>query len=330
MSLQKFSFAENFGLGMENKKLSKLQKWYLKYTDKAAYLAYKQKLKQLQEEKHEAFLEQSFIQSSLALQHPSLHSSDNPFVSFKHSGNSGDIIYSFPAVFALSQGKDVHFFLHAHQPINNRNLYHPLGNVMLNDKMIEMLKPLLLYQPNIKVVEHFNEQAVDYNLDLIRDYSFYLDRSSIVRWYFLIFGVSYDSSQPWLIAPKDEQYKDCIVIARSHRYRSPVVDYRFLKKYPNKLFLGLEDEYNDMKATVGDLAYQPVNDFLQMATIINSCKLFIGNQSFPFSLAEGLKAKRLLEVYYKTPNVIVEGKGANDFMYQPQFEYAVQRLLHEV
>ena len=66
-----------------------------------------------------------------------------------------------------------------------------------------------------------------------------------------------------------------------------------------------------------------------MATIINSCRLFIGNQSFPFSVAEGLKANRLLEVYPKAPNVIVEGAGANDFIYQPQFEYAVERLLNE-
>ena len=108
-----------------------------------------------------------------------------------------------------------------------------------------------------------------------------------------------------------------------------MVDYGFLKKYPDKLFIGIEEEYEDMKQVLPDLQFKPVNDFLEMATIINSCKLFIGNQSFPFSIAEALKVTRLLESYYKVPNVIVDGPGGNDFLYQPQFEYAVKRLYEE-
>ena len=137
---------------MDNRTLSTLRKWYLKYTDKQAYLAYKQKLRQLKHKEQEKLLEQKFVQSSLSLQHPSLVGPEKNFVSFKHSGNSGDIIYSLPAMLALSQEKDIHVYLHANQPINNMNLNHPLGNVMLNNKMIEMLKPLLLFQP--KICEH--------------------------------------------------------------------------------------------------------------------------------------------------------------------------------
>jgi hypothetical protein len=198
---------------------------------------------------------------------------------------------------------------------------------MLNNKIVEMLTPLLLHQPQIAVVEKYNTQPVDYDLDEFRTYTFLQDRGSISRWYFNVYGISYNTSQPWLVAPRNEQYTNKIIIARSHRYRSLVVDYSFLKKYPNKLFVGVQEEYEDMKKVLPDLEYKPVNDFLEMATIINSCKLFIGNQSFPFSLAEALKVKRLLEVYYKAPNVVVEGEGANDFIYQPQFEYAVKRLL---
>ena len=84
-----------------------------------------------------------------------------------------------------------------------------------------------------------------------------------------------------------------------------------------------------MKQVLPDLRFQPVTNFLEMAGIINSCKLFIGNQSFPFSIAEALKVTRLLESYYRVPNVIVEGPGGNDFLYQPQFEYAVRRLYEQ-
>jgi hypothetical protein len=199
---------------------------------------------------------------------------------------------------------------------------------MLNKKMAAMLKPLLLHQPQIEIADEYNEEQVDYNLDDFRKYKYFLS-PNITRWYFTVYGITYNTCQPWLVAPVDEYYKQTLVIARSHRYRSPVIDYRFLTQYPNKIFLGVEEEYKEMKASIPDLQYKPVKDFLEMATIINSCRLFIGNQSFPFSLAEALKVNRLLEVYFKIPNVIVEGKGANDFMFQPQFEYAVSRLYNE-
>lgn len=302
---------------MEHKKLSSLQKWYLKYTNRPAYNAYKLRLR-----------EDEFYEHASTFQHPPLDHPYKEITRFVHSGNAGDIIYSLPAVYELSKKGKAHFYLQVNQPHEQDFHFHPLGAVMLNDKMVEMLKPLLLYQPQIEVAETYTGQPVDYNLDDFRKYKYFLP-TSIIRWYFTVYGISYDTCRPWLTAPKDEQFKNAIVIARSHRYRSPLIDYSFLKNYPNKIFIGVPEEYEDMKTMVPDLAFHPVKDFLEMATIINSCRLFIGNQSFPFSVAEALKVTRLLEVYYKVPNVVVEGKGANDFMYQPQFEYSVKRLYNQ-
>jgi len=303
---------------MEYRKLSKLQMWYLKYTNRTAYIAYKRMLQDYE-----------FFHRTASVQHPPMTHLYKEVTTFKHSGNSGDIIYALPAALELSKKGKAHFYLQVDQQAEYSFNYHPLGNVMMSDKMIGFLAPLLLYQPQIEKVQAFHGEAVDYDLDAFRHYSFHLDRGSITRWYFNVFGISYDTSQPWLIAPKDEQYAQNIVIARSHRYRSPLIDYSFLKQYPNKLFVGVQEEYEDMKKILPDLVFKPVKDFLEMATVINSCRLFIGNQSFPFALAEALKVKRLLEVYYKIPNVVVEGKGANDFIYQPQFEYSVKRLLKD-
>lgn len=314
---------------MEYRELSKLRRWYLKYTNKAAYRTYKESRQAHLQHLYEQEQEAKFVATIASLKHVVPPLSPAATTGFKHSGNSGDIVYSLPAVFALSGSGRANLYLHAHQPIENKSLYHPLGNVMLNERMIAMLKPLLLHQPQIAAVEPFTGQAIDYDLDTFRRYGFYLDRGSIVRWYFLVYGTGCNTALPWLTAPKNEEYKDHIVIARSHRYRSPVVDYGFLNRYPKKLFLGIEEEYEDMKKVVHDLDYRPVTDFLEMAAIVNGCKMFIGNQSFPFSLAEALKVPRLLEVYYKAPNVIVEGEGGNDFMFQPQFEYAVERLYKE-
>jgi hypothetical protein len=302
---------------MEHQKLTTLQKWYLKYTNRPAYNDYKMRLK-----------EQAFYDHAASFQHPSLKHPYKQITGFLHSGNSGDIIYSLPAVYELSKKGKAHLYLQVNQPTDQEFSFHPLGNVMLNDKMIALLQPLLLHQPQIAIAEKYKDQSIDYNLDDFRKHKNFIS-ASITHWYFTTYGISYDTSKPWLTAPKDERYSNTIIIARSHRYRQPLIDYSFLKNYENKLFVGVPEEYADMEKVLPGLEYKPVNDFLEMATVINSCRLFIGNQSFPFSLAEALKVPRLLEVYYKVPNVITEGKGANHFMYQPQFEYAVKRLLEE-
>ena len=297
------------------KKLNNLQKWYLKYTNKDAYKDYKMQLRSF-----------DFVQNTLKIVHPNLNHQQKKFTSFMHSGNSGDIIYAMPAMFELSKAGKANLYLQSNQKGMYEN-FHPLGNVMLNDATINMLLPLLEYQPQINICKKYDTENIDYDLDAFRKYSFMLDRGSITRWYFQVFGINADTSLPWLIAPINNDYKNYLVIARSHRYRSPLIDYGFLKKYDNIYFIGVQEEFEDMQISIPNISYLKINNFLEMATIINSCKLFIGNQSFPFSIAEGLKVKRLLEVCYKCPNVIVEGKGANDFMYQPQFEYSVARLM---
>ncbi len=63
-----------------------------------------------------------------------------------------------------------------------------------------------------------------------------------------------------------------------------------------------------------------------MASLIAGAKLFIGNQSFPFSVAEGLKANRLLEVSANCPDVSVNGENGHEFYFQEHFESLVKRL----
>ena len=99
---------------MAGKEISTLHKWFLKYTNRPAYNAYKLGRRQAQEKEHEKahlkMLEEKFIDLSNKLQHPSPPPSAASVLRFKHSGNSGDIIYSLPAVFGLSQGKTIELF----------------------------------------------------------------------------------------------------------------------------------------------------------------------------------------------------------------------------
>lgn len=248
---------------------------------------------------------------------------------FRHSGNSGDLIYSLPTMYALANGRPIHLHLNLGMRGHYGKKPHPLGNLMLNEKMVAMLQPLLLAQKDFVTVDILKDQPVDYNLDLIREYPFPLNRGNIARWYFYIFAVNYDLGKPWLHVHPDQSMKDHIVIARSQRYRQPLIDYSFLRKYKKIAFVGVPQEFDDMRQMLPDIEYRPVEDFLQLAQVIAGSKLFIGNQSFPFSIAEALKAKRMLEVYHQSPNVSVEGTDGYDFCFQPQFEKLVARVIGE-
>ncbi|GGA88770.1 hypothetical protein [Puia dinghuensis] len=244
---------------------------------------------------------------------------------FKHSGNCGDIIYAIPAMKAMAGDQDIFLHLRIDQPAEYaKHVKHPLGNVTLNKKMVSMLQPLLLAQPGFKSCEIYNGHTGCIDLDKIREYPLLLDRGNIARWYFLIFPVNYDLNQAWLRANPDPGAKNAIVIARSNRYRAPGVSYKFLRNYPDVQFIGLPEEYEEMKKMIPDLEHRPVKDFLEMASVIAGARLFIGNQSFPFSVAEALKVNRLLEVHFQCPNVTVYGDKGFDFCFQPQFEQLVK------
>ena len=269
----------------------------------------------------EGFKNKVFLEKINRIEFPKIL--DKAAYHFKHSGNCGDIIYAIPAMQAIAKGRPIHLHLNIDQHAGYGKSPHPLGNVMLNKKMADMLQPLLLSQPNFKTCDIWNGQEIDVDLDYIRKYPFLLNRGNIARWYFLIFGEFYELDKPWLQLTPDAGMNNSILVARSQRYHAPGIQYDFLKKYENIYFIGVEAEFEEMQLTVPHIQYKPVTDFLEMAQLIAGSKLFIGNQSFPYSLAEAMKVNRLLEWYFQTPNVIVEGKNGFDFCFQPNFEKLV-------
>jgi len=244
---------------------------------------------------------------------------------FKHSGNAGDIIYSLPALIALCNNKKANLYLRINQPGTYGKNPHPLGNLMLNEKTVEMLQPLFQEQDYINDCRILSaSDSIDFDLDRVREYPWSLSKGDLARFYFMVFNVYYDLQKPWLFAEPENSFKNSLVIARSQRYNAPGINYSFLRRYPSIYFVGVETEYNLMKEQIPALQFIKVKNFLEMASVIAGSKLFIGNQSFPFSLAESLKVNRLLEVYFQCPNVITTGNNGFDFCFQPQFEQLVK------
>lgn len=246
--------------------------------------------------------------------------------SFSHAGNAGDIVFSLPALRAISADTPARYLLQVDAPAFYAEGLHPLGNLRMNAALANMLIPLLQAQPYIdSAAIHDGMEAVDYRLDLFREAPLPGDKGYLAHWYFYTHGVSWDLSRAWLSAPPASGLSDALLIARSQRYRNPLLDFRFLSRYPRLLFIGVPAEFEELRAQLPRLERYPVQDCLQMASAIAGCRLFIGNQSLPFAIAEGLKARRVLEACPRAPNVIPEGAAGYDCYFQRQFEFVVAR-----
>lgn len=153
--------------------------------------------------------------------------------------------------------------------------------------------------------------------------------SNSSKWYFHITGVHADLHKPFLDTQEHDKIKNKIVISRSLRNKNTFIDYSFLNDFCDQLiFIGLKDEYLDLKKVIPELKHYDPLDFFEISQIIKSSKFFLGNQSSPFAIAEGLKVPRLLENTYDVHDVEPTGGNCYDFFYQTHFEKFFYKLLN--
>jgi hypothetical protein len=309
------------------KKKNFAAKTWLKYTDRPKYKEYKWNLANYHLiERTEAF---NFGDQLNTLHKIREHCSKHDHVNFMHSGNAGDIIYALPSlkrIFELT-GTRINLYLKLNQPLElHPGTTHPLGAVMLNQKMADMLFPLIRAQEYIHSCEVSSNEQIHIDLDNFRRLAIPLDKGNIARWCSYVTGVTPELYQSWLSVEPDNAYAETIVLARSERYHNSFVDHSFLSQYNNLVFVGVASEYDNIKKYVPNIKWVQVKDFMELARIIAGCKLFIGNQSFPYSIAEGLKVPRIMETCYRVTNVVPEGKNAHEFYFQEHFESLVREL----
>jgi len=309
------------------KKKSLLGKLWLKNTNRNEYKQYKWESKNYQfDELTLFFTGKDRLNTVEKIQE---FAKKNKGLNINHSGNIGDVVYALPTIKRIYEitGTPINLYLKLGQPrILPQYMSHPLGGVMLNQKMVDLLSPLVNSQGYVANCEVYNGQFIHIDLDIFRSQTIPLDKANIARWCGYVTGITPQLWKSWITVVPNTAYKDSIIIARSGRYRNKAINYSFLKKYVNLVFIGIKAEYDDLHKSLPDLHWKQVGDFLELAQIIAGCKFFIGNQSFPFSIAEGLKVPRVLEAYYEMPNVIPEGENAYDFFFQDHFESIVQQL----
>ncbi|REA56640.1 hypothetical protein DSL64_26325 [Dyadobacter luteus] len=310
------------------KKLNILQKLWLKHSNRAAYKDYKWELANYKQQEFNSFI--TGTERLTSLDKIQQFVEKHGFLAVCHSGNAGDIIYSLPSLKRIYEitGAPIHFYLRLGKPlILSGYKNHPMGNVKINQKMADMLIPLISSQSYIASCQVHDAEDIHIDLDYFHSGNIPLQSGNIARWCSYVMGVSPQLWKPWIEVNPDLDYTQTIVMGRSERYRNHGISYSFLKQYPEIVFIGIESEYDDIKKIIPHVKWVKVNDFLQMASIIAGAKLFIGNQSFPFSVAEGLKVTRVLETSFQIINVVPEGENGHDFFFQDHLESIISRLV---
>lgn len=261
----------------------------------------------------------------------------NEPIVFKHSCNAGDAIYALAGIKAMCfrENKKAVFL----QALNVKGSYyqgavHPLGDKMMTGAMWSMFAPLIEVQSYIQEVTSFKGQPYHMNLDLIRQDKIGMPNGDISRWYQYTFPDMYcDPYHAWIDAPdEDSPATNSIIVNLTERYRNNWISYQFLQhnfKDYHVLFAGTEKEYLMFKEQVPRAMKLNVENFLQLAIAIKKCKIFIGNQSMCFAIAEGMKTPRMLEICSYAPNVLPQGGYYRDFYKQKALEQYLSEYLAE-
>lgn len=232
--------------------------------------------------------------------------SQNESMSFFHSGDLGDIVY---ALLFMSTFQKPRLFVGPEAGVGTR--------ITMNRTSFEWILPLLESQGWLGGVAYAESKpSTNFNLNEFRKTWFNPRRQcrTLAQCYPEHFRrPALREDVPWLsVQPKPVEGKP-VVIARSERYRNPSFPWRQVSaKYKGRmLFVGLRSEYDEWCSIYGNTAeYYPVQNALEMAQIIAGAKLFIGNQSFPMSLAIALNVPVIQETSTATPDCVFKRPNA--------------------
>jgi len=229
--------------------------------------------------------------------------------SYCHSGSLGDIIYALPVCKHFGKG-DFFVKLHSIEYTTTKYGYRPehvseVHRRQLTVEAFNNLAPLLESQPYINAVVSTDDSALEvmYDLDKFRGVMWRTFEGNYLESYFKTFNIPYtaqDIITPWLIASKTPISP--IIVTRTFRYRNLNSEATWQKftQIPNfstlATFVGLDDEYEDFKQAFNvNISHYKPKDFLDLACVINAADHIISNQTFVYSLAQGLGKATSLE-----------------------------------
>lgn len=254
---------------------------------------------------------------------------DQPPFTVAHGGNAGDLIWAIPSIVSLLELRGLStctLLLKADQPAKyGPGFNHPCGNVKMSRAFCESLIPLLKSNKVFAEVKVWEGEKIDLDLDAFRASGFWHDRGDIGHYYGHVWPCLPHLWEPWLTV--EAKPNGLILLNRTERYHNPRINFKFLEKIPGVQFVGLDAEFKAFrKDQLVNVPHAKTKSFLDLARKIAGCRLFIGNQSSAYAIAEAVKVPRMVEVYPQAPNVFPHGPDGWQFFTQQAFEDLVHRL----
>ena len=213
---------------------------------------------------------------------------------FGHSGDLGDIIYALPTIKATGGGL---LYLY-HQP---NKTWHGM-----DAGKAASLRALLIRQPYVDDVifcpSGHPPGAPDHDLNGFRDHG--REGRNLADMHLATHGLGPEPRQaPWL-AVEEPSPQAAVVFTRSSRCQNPRFPWRRIWQlyHPVAGFVGTEEEHSEFCMSIGPVRRIPTADLWEVARVIAGSQLFVGNQSCPAAIAEGLKRPMVLETYPPLPN----------------------------
>jgi len=170
------------------------------------------------------------------------------------------------------------------------------------------LKPILERQEWLNSFNIYDNQKIDVNLSKFRQ-SRFLYTSNWIEIYFneFIDGMSPPSEYSWIEMSKDESLSNTLLVNRSMKpFTSNVSDvYReIINNNSNleKAFICFDEEQYENFLFKDEFRLIKVNSLYEFFEKINSCKLFLGNQSGPMAWATSMNTPRIIELLARIDN----------------------------
>lgn len=253
-------------------------------------------------------------------------------VQIRHSVNSGDLVAAMGCVKKyneLTKRKAIIMQTVNYVAAYYQGAEHPIvdeqgRNVTVNDKIFEMLKPLIESQDYVHSFEKYSGQRIDIDFDVVRGKTFVnLPHGNIQGWLPLAFpDLTFDISKPWIKIDSEKcppvikgMVSGKILINFTARYRAKI-DYFFLQAYaPDLIFTGTGKEHWDFCNQWGlTIPRLEIDSFLDLAYAIKEARFFLGNQSMGWNLCQAMGTPRILEMCQFADNCF-PGIGENSYGY---------------
>jgi hypothetical protein len=225
-----------------------------------------------------------------------------------HSGDMGDLLYAIPTMRAICSAEGEQAVIYFSERDWTRSKW--------SEELFGKIEPLLSAQDFVEDVVLLRRNSapespfVDFTC--FRNGGYKLGDTIVERqrrW----LGAQIDISKPWLTVSEPTPLPGRIVINRASRWLGFHFPWKEIvaAKGEELLFIGLPSEHEAFCQEFGEVDYVYTIDLLEAGKLIAGADFFIGSQSAPNAIANGLHKASLLEVCCYAPDCFLPRENAS-------------------